>query len=120
MVGANRTNERGWMAPWRALASWGESARPGGYVCLSVTDTGCGMEERILRRLFEPFITTKGVGQGTSLLEAVFAAGDPRCGGADGFAQGLYDASAPARGLLDWGRHPVCADARGPGFDPRK
>ena len=76
MVGANRTNERGWMAPWRALASWGESARPGGYVCLSVTDTGCGMEERILRRLFEPFITTKpeGMGMGLSIARTIIEA----------------------------------------------
>jgi signal transduction histidine kinase/CheY-like chemotaxis protein len=42
-------------------------ARPGCYACLSVADTGCGMDEAVLKRLFEPFYTTKGVGRGTGL-----------------------------------------------------
>jgi PAS domain S-box-containing protein len=36
-------------------------------VCLSVSDTGCGMNEATVQRIFEPFFTTKAVGQGTGL-----------------------------------------------------
>ncbi|MHB1306900.1 MAG: PAS domain S-box protein [Limisphaerales bacterium] len=42
-------------------------ARQGLHVCLSVTDTGCGMDEATQSRLFEPFFTTKEVGKGTGL-----------------------------------------------------
>ncbi len=40
---------------------------PGTYVCLSVNDTGQGMDEDTLSRVTEPFFTTKGVGKGTGL-----------------------------------------------------
>jgi PAS domain S-box-containing protein len=36
-------------------------------VALSVTDTGCGMDEATLQRAQEPFFTTKGTGKGTGL-----------------------------------------------------
>jgi PAS domain S-box-containing protein len=40
---------------------------PGGYVRLSITDEGTGMDPQTLARASEPFFTTKGIGKGTGL-----------------------------------------------------
>ncbi|MDB5306801.1 MAG: Sensory box histidine kinase/response regulator [Gemmataceae bacterium] len=45
--------------------------RPGWYVRLAVSDTGCGMADEVKAKIFEPFYTTKGPGKGTGLGLAV-------------------------------------------------
>jgi two-component system, cell cycle sensor histidine kinase and response regulator CckA len=41
--------------------------KPGHYVMLTITDTGAGMSESIKARIFEPFFSTRAIGQGTGL-----------------------------------------------------
>ena len=40
---------------------------PGSFICLSVADTGTGMDEATIARAVEPFFSTKGIGKGTGL-----------------------------------------------------
>ncbi|HPO10639.1 MAG TPA: ATP-binding protein, partial [bacterium] len=44
-----------------------DSALPGPYAVLSVSDNGIGMSEQTQQHLFEPFFTTKDLGKGTGL-----------------------------------------------------
>lgn len=50
-----------------AHAAKHEGVVPGGYVAITVSDTGIGMAPETLARVFDPFFTTKPAGEGTGL-----------------------------------------------------
>jgi nitrogen-specific signal transduction histidine kinase len=41
--------------------------QPGSYICLEVSDNGCGMDEATVGKIFDPFFTTKFTGRGLGL-----------------------------------------------------
>lgn len=45
----------------------GDKLLPGRYVMLQISDNGCGMDEKILSRIFDPFFSTKPRGHGLGL-----------------------------------------------------
>ncbi|MFH7320918.1 ATP-binding protein [Desulfurivibrio sp. D14AmB] len=49
----------------------GDELEPGSYLRLAVSDTGCGMDQETMERMFEPYYTTKSPSQGTGLGMAV-------------------------------------------------
>ena len=60
------------------------AAAPHDYVCFSVIDTGCGMSQDVLARIFEPLFTTKGEGAGTGIgLATVHEIVTRHCGSID-------------------------------------
>ena len=80
---------------------------PGEYACVSVSDTGLGIDDAAMAQIFDPFFSTKGVGKGTGLgLSMVY--GFMRQSGGGVAAENLPDRGARfslyfprARGVLD-------------------
>jgi signal transduction histidine kinase/ActR/RegA family two-component response regulator len=48
-----------------------QSLRPGTYLRLTVSDTGCGMDNVVMEKIFDPYFSTKGPGDGTGMGLAV-------------------------------------------------
>jgi len=51
----------------RVILPDGDGLAAGHYLCLSVIDSGSGMDGETLARATDPFFTTKGIGKGTGL-----------------------------------------------------
>ena len=85
-----------------ALAS-GPSREPGPFVELMVRDTGQGINEAILGRIFDPFFTSKEVGKGTGLGLSVVH------GIIDNFGGMIKVVSSPAQGSSFFAYFPIIA-----------
>ena len=55
------------IATERAVIDGEPDLKPGAYICISIADTGHGMEPDVLDRAAEPFFSTKPIGKGTGL-----------------------------------------------------
>ncbi len=62
----------------------------GKYVCLEVSDTGCGMDEATKTKIFDPFFSTKFIGRGLGLAAV--------SGILRGHKSGITISSAPGKG----------------------
>jgi CheY-like chemotaxis protein len=79
--------------------------KAGHYAEFAVSDTGDGMDEAVQARVFEPFYTTKPVGEGTGLGLATAYGIIEQCGGV------IVVESVPGRGSTFRVMLPRCVDA---------
>ena len=76
----------------------------GKYVRLTVNDTGHGIEPKILKRIFDPYFTTKGVGEGSGMGLSVVHGIVKRYGG------GISVSSEPGKGTIFYVLFPCIED----------